>query len=290
MRSAIPVLAVFALAGAGCSGLVEHGPTVVVTTSYPGANAQIVADTVAVPIEQQIYGVESMVRLESESRNDGSYTAYVRFKVNADPKIAVTLVQNRVAVAKLVLPEAVQHVDVAVRTSAAESSENRVTIALVDHGDQGRDALRQFSEACLKRIAADGAIVNAEVFPGPDGEQTSVQVDRARCKKHGVSLTEVFTAIEAAGADKKIDELSRLQVRSTNGDAISLGALATFGLVSGTTGVYRVDLYPAMRITGSPPEGKIADSAASRCVELADAERRNQNYPDDFAVVSLTTR
>ena len=53
------------------------GPSVVVSASYPGANARVVADAVAAPIEQQINGVEEMVRMESESRNDGSYSGRV---------------------------------------------------------------------------------------------------------------------------------------------------------------------------------------------------------------------
>ena len=51
-------------------------PTVRVTANYPGANAQVVADTVAAPIEQQVVGVENMLYMASQSNNDGSYTPY----------------------------------------------------------------------------------------------------------------------------------------------------------------------------------------------------------------------
>src|ERR1700676_4862488 len=64
-------------------------PTVRVTTSYPGANAQVVADTVAAPIEQQVNGVEGMMYMSSQSNNDGSYTLDVTFEMGTDANIAV---------------------------------------------------------------------------------------------------------------------------------------------------------------------------------------------------------
>ena len=117
-----------------------------ITASYPGADAQIVKDTVAAPIEQQVNGVESMVRIESESRNDGSYVAYVRFRPRTDPEIVMTLVQNRVALAMPILPDEVHRTGVSVKVGAAEESRNHVTIALVDRNGHGGDALRCFSD------------------------------------------------------------------------------------------------------------------------------------------------
>src|SRR5277367_2708051 len=74
-------------------------PVVRVTTAYPGASAQVVADTVASPIEQQINGVEGMIYMESTSAGDGSYTLNVSFEVGTDVDIASVLVQNRVQTA-----------------------------------------------------------------------------------------------------------------------------------------------------------------------------------------------
>ncbi len=237
-----------------------------------------------------------MVRIESESRDDGSYVAYVRFKPNSDPKLVATLVQNRVALAKPMLPEPVQRTGVAVSTRAAKESENRAAIALVDRGDHGWDALRRFSGAVLKRLAADQAIVKPEAFPGPVGKHVNVQIDRAKCAECGVSLAEVSNALQAAGPDKfdtpshEIDALKARRVRLASGGTVSLGKIAAVELVSGPTGVYRVDLYPAVRITGLPPEGKETGPAASRCAELADSELKSQSQPAGFAVVNLTAR
>jgi hydrophobe/amphiphile efflux-1 (HAE1) family protein len=83
-------------------------PTVLVTASYPGANAKTVRDTVAAPIEQQVSGVENMLYMSSQCTNDGNYVLTVTFKLGADSDMAQVLVQNRVSLAQPVIPDLVQ--------------------------------------------------------------------------------------------------------------------------------------------------------------------------------------
>ena len=83
-------------------------PTVQVTTSYPGANSQVLSDTVASPIEQEVNGVEGMLYMSSTCASDGSYTLTVTFEVGTDLDKAQILVQNRVAIAQPRLPQEVQ--------------------------------------------------------------------------------------------------------------------------------------------------------------------------------------
>lgn len=83
-------------------------PTVQVTTNYPGASARTLLETVALPIEQQVNGVEKMLYMESTCTADGHYTLTVTFEVGTDLDFAQVLVQNRVAAAMAQLPQSVQ--------------------------------------------------------------------------------------------------------------------------------------------------------------------------------------
>src|SRR5438876_437095 len=90
-------------------------PTVEVSAAYPGANAQIVADTVAAPIEQSVNGVEGMMYMSSQCTNDGNYSLTVTFKPGTDLNIAQVLVQNRESLAEPVLPELVKRRGISVK-------------------------------------------------------------------------------------------------------------------------------------------------------------------------------
>ncbi|MGA7071467.1 efflux RND transporter permease subunit, partial [Bradyrhizobium sp.] len=90
-------------------------PTVQVTTRYPGASARIVVDTVALPIEQQVNGVEDMLYMQSYAAADGTYSLTVTFKIGTDLNFAQVLVQNRVSSALSQLPQAVQNQGVTVQ-------------------------------------------------------------------------------------------------------------------------------------------------------------------------------
>ena len=90
-------------------------PTVVVTAKYPGANADIVRDTIAAPIEQQVNGVQDMLYMSSVCGNDGGYELTITFKLGTDLKMAQVLVQNRVSLALPLVPALVQRQGVSVK-------------------------------------------------------------------------------------------------------------------------------------------------------------------------------
>src|ERR1700733_1008568 len=83
-------------------------PTIQVTTTYPGADAKTLIDTVALPIEQQVNGVEKMLYMQSTSTSNGTYTLIVTFAIGTDLNFAQVLVQNRVQSAMASLPTQVQ--------------------------------------------------------------------------------------------------------------------------------------------------------------------------------------
>ena len=94
-------------------------PTVVVSAGYPGADAKVVADTVAAPIEQQVNGVENMMYMSSTSSADGTYSLTITFEIGTNLADAQVLVQNRVAIAEPSLPEEVRRQGVSVKKQSS---------------------------------------------------------------------------------------------------------------------------------------------------------------------------
>src|SRR5580700_10453322 len=90
-------------------------PGVSVSISYPGASAQVVAETVAAPIEQSVNGVQGMLYMSSNSGSDGSYSLSVTFEVGTDLNTALVMVQNRVTLALPLLPSSVQNQGITIR-------------------------------------------------------------------------------------------------------------------------------------------------------------------------------
>lgn len=123
-------------------------PVVRVVARYPGANAQVLADTVAAHIEKEVNGAEGVERLESESRDDGSYTLAVRFKAGTDGKAALAAVQDRVKRADPKLPDEVRRQGITV--GSHDPSGFPALWVVLTSPDDTRDGLFLCNYAALK--------------------------------------------------------------------------------------------------------------------------------------------
>src|ERR1051325_6238381 len=108
-------------------------PTIIVTARYPGANPQVLADTVAAPIEQEVNGVEEMLYMSAQCAADGSMTLTITFKLGTDIDKAQVQVQNRVSVAEPKLPEEVRRLGI---TTAKRSPDITLVVNLISPNGQ----------------------------------------------------------------------------------------------------------------------------------------------------------
>ena len=173
-------------------------PTVEVSAVYPGANAQVVADTVAAPIEQQVNGVEDMMYMSSQCTNDGVYRLTVTFHPGTDLNLAQVLVQNRVALAQPILPALVTRRGVMVK----KKSPSVLMIVNLFSPDGSRDNLYLSNYATiqlrdeLSRLSGVGDIS----FLGQRDYSMRVWLDPERMSVRNLSATDVVTAIEQQNA------------------------------------------------------------------------------------------
>ena len=169
-------------------------PTVFVSASYPGADAQTVAEAVGVPIEQQVNGVENMMYMSSSSGNDGSYSLEITFENGTDLDMAAVKVQNRVAQAEPVLPNAVKEQGVNVMS---RSSDIILFVALESDDPERYDGLYLTNYAQLSIVdelsRLDG-VGQVSAF-GSGNYSMRVWLDPEKMRVRGVTPEAVSAAI-----------------------------------------------------------------------------------------------
>jgi len=170
-------------------------PTVQVTTRYPGASAETVMNTVALPIEEQVNGVQGMLYMQSTSTSDGTYTLTVTFNIGTDLNFAQVLVQNRVSSALAALPQSVQAQGVVVQQRSTSILQ---IITLTSPG--GRyDSLFLSNYATINLVdslARIPGVGNVNVF-GVGQYSMRIWLDPEKLKARGLQPQDVINAVQA---------------------------------------------------------------------------------------------
>ena len=165
-------------------------PTVEVKATYPGASAQVVAETVAAPIEQQVNGVENMLYMSSTSAGDGSYTLTVTFEVGTDLDMAQVMVQNRVALATPNLPEEVNRQGV----STKKKSANIILFVSLISPDGAFDELFLSNYATLNirdQISRIKGVGDVSIFP-PSDYSMRIWLNPEQLKSRGITTQDIL--------------------------------------------------------------------------------------------------
>ena len=203
-------------------------PTVNITATYPGASAQVIAETVATPIEQEVNGVDGMLYINSQSTGDGRLSINVVFKPGTNIDQAQVLVQNRVAVAQPRLPDDVQRLGLVVR----KASPDLMMVVHMISPDNSRDQqyISNYATLYVKDVLTrvDG-VGNVNIFGARDYSMR-VWLDPAQIAARGLTAGEVVAALRAANLQVAAGAINQAPATSDGAFTLSvktLGRLST---------------------------------------------------------------
>lgn len=198
-------------------------PTIVVSASYPGASAEVVANTVAAPLEQEINGVDGMLYIASQATGDGLVSINVVFKSGTDIDQAQVLVQNRVSVAEPRLPEEVRRLGVTVRKN---SPDLMMVIHLTSpNGAFDQQYISNYATLNIKDVLAriDG-VGDARVFGARDYAMR-VWLDPARVSARNLTAVEIVNALRRANLQVAAGAINQPPAQSESGFQLSVQTL-----------------------------------------------------------------
>ncbi|MBV8704575.1 MAG: efflux RND transporter permease subunit, partial [Acetobacteraceae bacterium] len=171
-------------------------PTVSIRATYPGASAEVLAETVATPIEQEVNGVDDMLYVTSQSVGDGTLTINVVFKPGTDINMAQVLVQNRVSVAEPRLPDDVRRLGVTVRKASPDLM--MVVHMISPDGSRDQQYISNYATLHIKdALARVDGVGDVNIFGARDYSMR-IWLDPAKVAARGLTAGDVVNALRAA--------------------------------------------------------------------------------------------
>ncbi|MCU0895555.1 MAG: efflux RND transporter permease subunit, partial [Rhodospirillales bacterium] len=282
-------------------------PVVQVTASYPGANAGVIEETVAQPIEEEVNGVDNMLYMASQSANDGTYNLQVTFEVGTDPDIAQVNVQNRVSLATPRLPEEANRQGISVR----KQSTNMLLVINVLSPKGTFDSLFLSNYAAINMtdvLARLPGVGNVTIF-GERAYGMRMWLDAQRMASLGITTGDVVAAVREQNVQvapgqigaPPIDDQQQFQYTiRTQGrlsDADAFRAIIVRANPDGSSvrvgDIARVELgaqsYASFGELDGQPSANIGiyQLPGSNALEVAqgvqrEIERLSQQFPDDL--------
>ena len=199
-------------------------PTVQVDCNFPGANAQVVSESVATPIEQQVNGVENMLYMSSQCTNEGTYNLTVTFKHGVDLNMALVMVQNRVSLAVPMLPDVLKQTGVNVKKKAPDI----LMAVAVNSPDNTRNQLflSNYTLLYMKEVIARLPGVSDVSMLGQRDYSMRIWVDPDKMAARNLQAGDIVAAIREQNQQVATGQIG--QQPSPRGQAIQI-PLSTLG-------------------------------------------------------------
>ncbi len=250
-------------------------PTVTVNATYAGASAEVIADTVAAPIEQEINGVDDMLYVISQSTGDGALSISVVFKPGTNVDQAQVLVQNRVSVALPRLPDEVQRVGVTVRK---KSPDLMLVIHLISpDGSLNQQYISNYATINIKDVITriDG-VGDTTVFGARDYSMR-VWLDPAKVQARELTADDVVAALRAANVQVAAGSINQPPATSPGGFEL---AVQTLGRLSSPEQFQEI-------VVATDSDGRVTRVRDIARVELGSLDYTTNAYLDNQVATAI---